>query len=168
MGRNPRPKFNIPRTPVELLLQVVAFAGLVMVFFFVIQSWSALPDIIPTHFNAAGQVDSRGSKSTLLILPATITFLYLMLTILEYFPHTYNYPFRITPQNAERQYLLARLLLTWMKAELALIMAYLQWGWIQTALGRSEGLNILFLPVILIVVFGTLVIYFRQAYRARV
>lgn len=168
MGKSRRPRIDIPRSPADMVLQLVAFVGLVLVFFFTVQSWNDLPDTIPTHFNAAGQANSWGSKGTLWTLPVVTAVMYLMLTALEFFPHTYNYPLKITPQNAERQYYLARSLLVWMKAELAVMLAYLQWEWIQSALGKSEGLGILFLPVILIALFSTIGVYFWQAFQARV
>lgn len=31
--------------------------------------WRHMPDAIPTHFNAAGQIDTWGSRSTVLLLP---------------------------------------------------------------------------------------------------
>ncbi len=37
--------------------------------------WTELPDIVPMHWNVAGEVDGWGSKSTLLLMPFLLPFL---------------------------------------------------------------------------------------------
>jgi hypothetical protein len=54
-----------------------------------------------------------------------------------------------------------------LKAEIILLFAYLQQQTIQVALGKAEGLGIAFLPIFLILIFGTVGIYFVKAYQAR-
>lgn len=66
-----------------------------------------LPEIIPIHFNAAGEVDEHGNKITIFILPFIGTFLYAGLSILNNYPEIFNYPVTITEDNAEKHYTLA-------------------------------------------------------------
>ena len=49
-----------------LAVGLLALAGSAL---FLALSWRAMPDQIPTHFDAAGQIDGWGPKSTALILP---------------------------------------------------------------------------------------------------
>ncbi len=51
---------------VLLAVSLLVLAGSAL---FLALSWRAMPDRIPTHFGAAGQIDGWGPKSTVLILP---------------------------------------------------------------------------------------------------
>jgi hypothetical protein len=93
--------------------------------------------------------------------------LYLMLTVANRYPHKFNYLWPITAQNAREQYRLARLLLVWLKAEVIILFTFLEWATIRVALGQAEGLGVIFLPVVLVVMFGTVGIYFYFAYIKR-
>jgi len=47
-----------------------------------IYGWATLPDVVPVHWNAAGQIDRNGSKLELLILPAAAAGSYFLLRFL--------------------------------------------------------------------------------------
>jgi uncharacterized membrane protein len=162
-----RPKLHIPRSPLEKALELVSVLGMIVIALTLLLSWSGIPATIPTHFGVSGQPNSYGSKATLLLLPGIAVFLYALLTTLSFFPQVYNFPWRITEQNAWAQYRLARQMLGWLKAELIATFAWLNWEIIQTALGKANGQVFWFLPVALVVVFGTLGLYLRLLYRAR-
>jgi hypothetical protein len=166
-ARGKRPVLNVPRTPFELALELVAAGGLVLVFIVLAQAWSGLPDRVPQHFGATGQPDTWGGKNILWLFPGVAAGLSLLLTIANRFPQTFNYPWPITEQNAEAQYVLARTLLTAMKAEIVVLMAYLEWETIRVALGRSAGLGVAFLPVFLGAMVLTTGLYFTRAYQTR-
>lgn len=51
---------------VLLSLSLLALAGTAV---FLAIYWRHIPEEIPTHFNAAGQIDGRGPKSSILLLP---------------------------------------------------------------------------------------------------
>jgi len=158
---------NIPFSPLEKTLEVVAALGLVLSIIIVFQSWSMLPDTIPTHFGASGKPDGWGGKETILLLPVLSIFLiYIPFVFLSRYPHIYNYICPITEQNVVEQYYLARSLLGWMKAEIIWLFAGLEWQTVQTALGKSEGLGMLTWPPLLII-FGTIGIYMYKSYQAR-
>jgi len=103
----------------------------------------------------------------LLFLPLGGAFLYMLLTVVSRFPHTFNYPCKITQENAEVQYLLARYLLAFLKAEIIWVFVYIQWMTIQVALGKAAGLGLVFLPVFLVLIFGTIAVYFYKSYRCK-
>lgn len=164
----PRPVISIPLSSVELALEIIAMAGLIFILYVAAHFWSVLPQTIPTHFGSSGKPDGWGGKETLLILP-TVAFLliYLPMTILNRYPHTFNYLWPITPQNAQAQYYYARLLIGCLKAETVGLFGYISWQTVNTALGKAEGMGIWFLPVMLIIIFGTIAFYVRKSYQAR-
>ena len=72
---------------------------------------ASLPDTIPIHFNLKGTPDGYGKKLNLLITPLVSTVIYIGMTIINRYPHLFNYPVKINEKNAVEQYLLATALL---------------------------------------------------------
>jgi uncharacterized membrane protein len=162
-----QPKLEIPRTRLEIYCEVVAAATVAFVFIYLSATWTTLPDKVPTHFNFAGTPDHWGSKYSLLLLVGVTFVLYLGLSILSRFPHIYNYPFAITEENRQRQYLLARQMVTTLKAELVCVFVFVTWQTISVARGRARDLTGWSMPVFLVVIFGTVIVYLIKAYRSR-
>ncbi len=164
---SPRPVLQIPKSSLEIGLETAAALGILTMLYVTIKSWPLLPQTIPHHFGVSGRPDAWGGKWTLWLLPGISLVLYVGLTILSRHPHIYNYPWPLTEQNAAAQYHIARTLLGALKTEIVVIFAYLQQQTIEVALGKAEGLGIIFLPIFLILIFGTIGIYFVKAYQAR-
>lgn len=162
-----QPRIKVPFSSMEVLLEMVSLAGLVFMVLMIIKVWGILPAVIPSHFNALGQPDGYSGKSSLIMLPVVGLLLYLMLGILRFFPHVYNYPRPITEQNAEVQYRLAINLLAWLKAQIICSFVYITWSTIKLVLKQSSGLGKGFLIVMLSAIFGTLGVYFYRAFRSR-
>jgi uncharacterized membrane protein len=162
-----RPAIDIPHTSQEVALEAIAIGGIFLVTVMVVLFWSSLPALIPSHFGVSGTVDAWGDKRTILIFPGVGLVLYVLLTVVRRYPHNFNYAWPITEQNVQEQYQLACSLLTWLKMEIMLLFAYLEWMTIQTALQQTAGLGFFFLPLVLVIIFGTIGVYFYQAYLAR-
>jgi uncharacterized membrane protein len=162
-----RPILDIPRSYLEMMLSGAALIGLITLLSLVLSYWPRLPDVIPTHFGFSGEADAWGSKGMLWILPVAALFIYIALTGVSYFPHLYNYPWAITAENAQRQYIFSRTFLGFLKTEIVWFFTYIEWITIQVSLGTKAGLGSSFLPVFLIIIFGTLIIYMIMAGRAR-
>ncbi len=164
--RSNRPVLDLPLTPLQVSLEILSAIGLLSLVLVVALAVPGLPERVPTHFGASGVADGWGPKSTVWILPAVGTFLYVMLTVFLRYPQIYNYPVPITPENAERQYQAARTLLSATKAEILGLFVYLGWGTVAVASGRAQGLGLYpmaMLPVLLV----SVIVYTIQARRAR-
>ena len=85
--------------------------------------------------------------------------MYIILTIIRRFPHTFNYPVQINENNAFRQYQLAVVYISLLKAQVVWLFAYLQWQMIQVALGNSTGLGAWFIVVVLLAFLLPILIY---------
>ena len=141
-------------TSLWLLIAICAYAWLV---------YNSLPETIPTHFNIHGQVDGYGSKWSVFIFPALALVLYIALSILNRFPHVFNYPVAITSENALRQYTLATRLLRIIKTSVMIVFSIIL---ILTTRQNLPGIHSGFLiPVILILMFGPIIYYLRLAFR---
>lgn len=155
---------DLKRSGLDVALELVAFVLLTSLWGTTIYYYPQLPQSIPRHFDASGRPNAWGSKSTALILPILSLGLYAALTVLNRFPHRFNYPWPITESNARSQYALARQLLAAIKASVGCIFTYMNWATIETGLGNRRGLGAWFLPT---AVFLTLAIVVAYFYRAR-
>lgn len=162
-SRNSQPVLSIPRSPLELGLEVVAVAGILWGCWIIVQSWDGLGDRIPVHFGFSGQPDAWGNKAAIWILPAVAVVFDVMWAVMANYPHTFNYPVAITEENAGVQYHLARLLLGWLKVEMIWLLMWILWQQIQVSLGKEEMVSVGFILGTIIVFLGTVAVYFRKA-----
>jgi uncharacterized membrane protein len=161
-----RPKIKPEWSPVDWLLEAVALFALFFVIGYVIYIYRILPETIATHFGASGKADGFGNKSAIFFMPGMSLFVYLLLTIINNVPHTFNFPVKITPQNAMRQYVLATRIIRIMKLTIVLLFGFISRGIVASANG-SEGLGLWFMPVFLSLIFIPFIIYLVMASRKR-
>ena len=154
-----RPKIKLIPTTADKLVDILGWIILLALWALTITNYSSLPDTIPTHFNAAGEADGFGSKVTILSLPVIATLLFIGLTVLNRYPHSFNYPTAITQDNALRLYTLATRMLRYLKLVLVLVFGGIEFMTIQNATGKAAGLGVWFLPLTLVLIFLPL-IYF--------
>jgi hypothetical protein len=162
-----RPRLNIPRTQLEICCETIAAVSLVSLTVYLAAIWIKLPAQIPVHFNIMGQPDRWGSRDSIFSLFGVMAALYAGLSILQRFPHIYNYPFGLTPQNVYRQYQLARQLITLIKTEIVCFICLIQWGAVLAARKQSYSLGTWFIPVMLLAIAGAIVHYSVQASKAK-
>lgn len=163
MKKEVRPVLQIPRSRLEIITEFIAALGILVHVLILVHYWPILPEIIPTHFGLSGEPDGWGSKSSLFFLLAVNAALYLMLTVLNCFPHIFNYVVQITEKNAREQYYNARLSMSFLKAGMVWIFAYIQWGTVEAALGNASGLGEYFLIISTIVIFIPMLYFIRRS-----
>ena len=160
-----RPTIKVPLTTADKTLELIGWLCIVAMWGLTIMNYSTLPDTIPTHYNAAGQADGFGAKANLLTLPLIATILFIGLTILNRFPHVFNYPASITSENVLQQYTNATRLIRYLKLIVAVIFGLIAYRTIQNANGQAEGLGIWFLPLILGAIFIPLTYFIAISFR---
>jgi len=154
-----RPIVRPGMTPLDWILEMLALISLLGFFGFAIYHYPRLPDVIPTHFNAAGVPDGYDSKNTLWSLPAIGLFVYVLLSLVNLIPHKFNYVKKITPQNALRQYTLATRFIRILKIILVILFFFISKGTVDVATGLSGGLGLWFMPVFMSMIFIPLIIF---------
>ena len=154
-----RPKITPIPTSTDKLVEVLGWIILLALWGWTITHYSSLPETIPTHFNAAGEADGFGSKASVIGLPVIASVLFIGLTLLNRYPHIFNYPTAITQDNALKQYTLATRMLRYLKLVLVLVFGGIEFMTIQNATGKAAGLGVWFLPLTLILVFLPLVYF---------
>lgn len=158
-----QPKLRVEPDNLDRLMDGLAVFCLLLLLLFPIIYFGELPDTIPMHFNGRGEADGFGQKATLWLLPGLGLVLFLAMHFLQDRPEWYNYPVKITPENASRQYRVASRMIRALKVVVMLIFAYLSWGTIQVALGHQATLHPAFLWGTMGLVFGVLGWYIWKA-----
>ena len=162
-----RPVLRIPRTQLETLLEGLTVLGIIALLAMTVWGYTTLPAIIPTHYGISGAPNAYGSKESLLLPPILAICIAVLLSFLTRYPHLLNYAWAITPENAPRQYYLARLLLRWLTFEMVLMFCGLELLIIQSAQNYATGPFVLIIPAFVVLLFVTIILYILTAARAR-
>ncbi len=157
----------IAYSPLEIVLEITALLGVIASLAIGGYYWQSLPASVPLHFSITGEPDLWGPKSSFWLSPGIGVICYLAITITNFFPNTFNYPVPITPENIQNQYKIARQVFLWMKAEVMLILVWIEWQLIQVSLEKSTRFPIFYLVGFLGLLFLTIGLYLRQSYRDR-
>lgn len=159
-----QPIMKIPKSSFAKFLDGLTVMIFLAVVIYLITQYSTLPDRVPGHYDGEGNVDRWGSKMELWILPIVGAVLWIPMTILERYPHMFNY-LNLKEDNIEAQYRNGQLMVNVLKNQSVLLFSYLLYQSIQVANGAAEGLGVLFMPVFLAVIFGSIIIFMIRMLR---
>lgn len=148
--------------PLDKLMNRLSLLLLLGTAVFLAVCWRYIPEEVPMHFNAAGEIDRWGSKAELLVLPVISWLMYGLLTVVEQFPGAWNTGVKVTEENRERVYALLSHMLSTLKL---LTIAMFTWITVWCALARP--LPVWFLPVVLGALFGDMIYWLVRLFRAR-
>ena len=162
-----RPKIKLELTKADKILEIVGWLLIIVIWGFTITNYSNLPETIPTHFNGAGQTDGFGGKATILTLPLIATILFIGLTLLNKFPHVFNYPINITQDNAFKQYTNATRLIRYLKIIIVFIFGLIAFKTFQNANGEADGLGVWFLPLTMGLIFIPLIYFVSKSFKTK-
>lgn len=144
-----RPRIRMELSSADRLVEGIAICLLIFLWVIGFFAYRTLPATIPTHFDLRGQPDGFGNKLSILVLPGVGTLLFLTLTIINRFPHIFNYPVSITEGNAPKQYLLATRFIRYIKTMLLLLFNLLLGYTYATAKGIHISMGKWIVPVTL-------------------
>jgi uncharacterized membrane protein len=152
---------KIKRNGYDIFVGVVCIVLLIGTLIYLCLNWSNIPDKIAGHYNAAGVADRLGNKGELIITPIIAWILYIGLTIIECFPQIWNTGVQINEKNKDKVYrILKNLLIT----EKLLIVSVFTFITINQSL--SKELPVWFLPVFLLLIFGSLILFIIKLIKA--
>ncbi|HTY08842.1 MAG TPA: DUF1648 domain-containing protein [Candidatus Edwardsbacteria bacterium] len=144
-----RPRLTPQPTDLDAMLESAGWLALAALWGLAAYWYATLPAVVPTHFNGAGQVNAYGPKGTIFILPVVGSAMFAVMTLLNRFPHAFNYPVAITAANAPQQYLLATRLLRFLKLAIIAVFCALLAFIHRAAAGAAGGIPGWFLPLII-------------------
>lgn len=151
-----RPKINIELDPIDKAMEMIGIIGLLILIVLPIYFFDKLPDTIPIHYGAKGKPDGYGGKAMIWTLPLIGIVMYFGMRWLNKFPHTFNYPQKITEDNAIRLYTFATKMMRTLNVIITCVFALITYSTVQTALGNQFGLGTLFTPIFMLLIFGTI------------
>lgn len=154
-----RAKMKIELTATDKAIEFIGWFFILVIWILTIISYNKLPDIIPIHYSETGNADSFGGKAHILILPLIASILFVGLTILNKFPHIFNYPTNITKDNILKQYTNATRMIRYLKLIIVVIICFIAFRTIFYANGKIEVFGTWFLPLMIASILITL-IYF--------
>lgn len=138
-------------TKFQLAFEIIALLLMVGLMVFIALNWAGLPDKIPGHYNAAGEIDRWGDKSEILAIPLVGGLLYLLLTVITFFPKLWNMPFKITEENRAAVYGSIKSMLLILKAVFVSAFFYITYCMMQ-----ANPLSVFMLPVISLVLVAAI------------
>ncbi len=160
-----QPKIKLQLEPIDQLVELLAFIGLCLLLILPVIYYSELPNEIPIHFGANGKADGYSGKGMIWFLPVVGMLIYMLMFWINKYPHTFNYPQKITEENAPKQYRIVTRVIRISNAITCCFFAYLTYSIIQVALGNQHGLGTYSMIVFLIVLFVPIIYYLYQATR---
>lgn len=144
-----RPKINVPLEGFDIILDLLSATILILLIVYAIISYSELPDTIPSHFNAKGEVDAYSNKSILWLLPGLSVILFFGLYVLNKYPHIHNYMVNITEENALKNYRLSTRIVRFTNLFVMVIFGIVMHSIIESAKNNNSNMNNWILPFII-------------------
>ncbi|SHJ69924.1 DUF1648 domain-containing protein [Parasporobacterium paucivorans] len=151
---------KLKKNKYDVFAEIVCLVLLIGVWIYLFLNWSTIPDEISGHYNAAGEIDRIGRKGELLVLPIISWLMYLGMTAIGSFPQIWNTGVTVTEENKERVYRVLKNMLSTLKLILAAVFVYLT---INSS--KSIPLPMQFLPVFLILMFGSIIFFIIKLVR---
>ena len=144
--------------------ELIALAGLVFAAAVVVDFYSRLPERIATHFNAEGIANGFGAKSILWVLVGVAVLLYLTLTVMGGLSRVVRLQRPLAPEREKVVLVESMAMVGWVKVVICWMFAYICLAMVRNGMGLQVGLGTWFLPVTLVVVFGTCGVYLMRIF----
>lgn len=149
---------NQGRESVRKSLAFIAWAALVALWTLTVQAIygaNPLPPRIPTHFDAAGNINGWGEPRMLWLLPIIATFIVALMTLVSRYPQSFNYPVRVTPLTRPRLEGISLSMIAWLRTELVCLFLWIQYVIIRSARTGHNALAPSLLLVAIALIFAT-------------
>lgn len=151
---------KIPKSKYDIVVEIICSICIIGVPLLLIFSWGKIPNDIPGHYNAAGQIDRITNKSSLITLYIVTLIMYIGMLLIERFPQIWNTGVKITDENKIRIFRLIKNLLKSIKLLTIITFTYLI---INTA--SAKPLPIWFTAFSLIANFGVIIYYTYRIFK---
>lgn len=148
-------------------LEIAALSMFAILLGFSIYLYFNLPETIATHFNAVGNADAYGPKSTVFILPGIYLFLQLLMSTISQSTDLFNVPVKLTAENKERQLQLGRRFILVLRIVVGFIFLSIEFAAYGLGDKTDNDLSIWLLPLIVLLLAIPIVGYIVLARRAR-
>ncbi|PTM08515.1 MAG: hypothetical protein DA407_07865 [Bacteroidetes bacterium] len=142
--KNERPKIKVPLETLDMIIELINISILMLLVAYTIMNYIELPEKIATHFNAKGEADGFGQKSTIWLLPGIAIILYIMMIFINRFPHLHNFMVNITEENALKNYQLSTRIVRFTNLFCLILFTLITYEIIESSKGNEN--NVLGIP----------------------
>ncbi len=156
---------KIETTKTDKILEIIGLISVIGLWCMIIINYTKLPEIIPIHYNGMGEPDGFGKKSEVFVLPIIATIMFIGLTKLNKYPHIFNYPTKITKENAVKQYTNTTRMIRFLKLVIVFVFGLIAFQTIRYANGHTDGLGEWFLPTTMGLVFIPLIYFIAKSFK---
>jgi len=116
---------KIPFTIHQKIIEILTAGVLLFLFGYLKFNWSSIPEKVPSHFNALGVANAWSGKNTVIFVPIVCVAVYLLITVVSFFPSIWNMPVKLKPENYILVYQSTRSLICYMKFVLVSTFSYI-------------------------------------------
>jgi uncharacterized membrane protein len=148
--------------------EFVAFLGVCGPVVWLARIWNTLPEKLPSHFGLDGTPNHYASRDMVLLVVGFSIGIYILLLLVQRFPHRMNLPRRVGDPDRPRVEALGVEMIAWLRLELAWTFAYIIWAVVQVGTRQSDGLGTGFTYISIGAVFGTVVWFMLQMRKSAV
>lgn len=138
----------------DYIIEVICWGLVVGIPLYLLMNWQQIPEQIPMHYDAMGNIDRWADKGELIVMPIVTLIMYTFMTIIERFPQVWNTGVKVTEENQARVYRVLKNLVKTMKL---IVIADFSFMTINSLIGRD--LPVWFTPVVLLLVFGNIIFW---------
>ncbi|MCK9445108.1 MAG: DUF1648 domain-containing protein [Tissierellaceae bacterium] len=142
----------------QRIMELIGITIILVLIFHVITSYTSLPDKIPGHFNAQGEITRYGSKAEILIMPIFGILMYIGLTLIQINPKVWSVSSREDVET--KVYHNLKSMIISLKVQLIGFFLYIAYNQIKGT-NLSIDATIIFISIVLM----TLVFFITRAYR---
>lgn len=153
---------KLKRSTYDVAVNLICLILLLGTVVYFVVNWGEFPDKVSGHYNAMGEVDRWGNKEELLITLIIAWIMYLGMTAIEHFPQVWNTGVRVTEENKKRVYSILKNMIVTLKLTVVVIFVFLT---VNSA--SASQLPLWFLPVFLILIFGSIIFFGIKLSRAK-
>ena len=147
-------------------ISIAALAALLAFTGFALYGPDRLPDRIPTHFDQLGRADTWTTPSSFEVLPVIAVIVYLVLSVVTAFSWLAKNAAQKNSDSAPGLEAIFLKLITWVKAELIGVFAYIQISSIQAVRRQELASSWLGWWILLTALLVTIVWYVAHMFRA--
>ena len=149
-----RPRLNLKKSNTDLFLEYLTWGLICSSLIYTIIYYSRLPENIPMHFDYSGKVTRYGAKDSIWALNIVGMLVVYGGFYLNKFPHIFNYPQKITLENAKKFYSDATKIIRYINLCIAFLFSIISFEIINIAMDSSKKINPAFNYIIVIIIIG--------------
>ncbi len=146
---------------VDKIVETIGWFVILSLWALTIINYHQLPEVIPSHYNETGTADDFRCKSTIFLLPAMVTVLFVTLTFIMRFIYISYNQIHTTDNNVLKQLSNAIRLIRYLKVIIAVV-----FGWVTYQTIRcSNDVGVWFLPLTIALLFVPIVYFIIKSFK---